>query len=98
MAEATDEPTPPTYFANAISVLVNADEVSIEFRRLVQSHAEISKATQAGTQPVPKGTAEDFWTIPPVAKVFLTFTAAKFLRDNLITLMPQFEKARKDGA
>ena len=97
MAEPTNEPAPPTYFANAVSVQINSDEVSIEFRRLMPSHAEFARLTKDGTQAAPLPTAEQFYAIPPITKVVLTFSAAKFLRENLTTLLPTFEQARKDG-
>jgi len=97
MTEATNEPAPPIYFANAVTAIVNADEVSLEFRRLALSHAEFAKRTKDGAEPLPPVTPAEFYGSPPVAKVVLTFTAAKFLRDNLGTLIARFEQSRKEG-
>src|SRR5262249_281437 len=97
MTEPTKEPGPPTYFGNAATVQVNSDEVSIEFRRVMPTHAEMATATKYGTQPMPQISLEQFWATPPVVKVFLTFSAAKALRDNLVSLLEQYEKLRKEG-
>ncbi len=97
MTEPTNEPAPPTYFANAVTVNINADEVSLEFRRLTVSHGEFARITKHGTQPAPTLTPEQFYAISPIAKVVLTFTSAKFLRDTLDSLIPTFEQARKEG-
>lgn len=97
MTEPANEPAPPTYFANAVTAIVNADEVSLEFRRLALSHGEFAKRTKDGTEPLPPVTPAEFYKSPPIAQVVLTFTAAKFLHGNLGTLLARFEQSRKEG-
>lgn len=97
MTEPTAQPTPPTYFGNAVTVIVGTDEASIEIRRLMPTHKEFDEATKRGTQASPPVTPEQFYNSPPIAKIVLTFTAAKYLRDILTSLLPRFEASRKEG-
>jgi hypothetical protein len=93
-----EEITPPTFFGNIITAHVTTDEVSFEVRRLMPTHSQISEVTKGGREPMKPLTESDVYAIPPIAKVVLTFTAAKNLRDNLNTLITQMEEARKRGA
>lgn len=95
MTEPSNEPAPPTYFANAVTVIMNPDEMTLEFRRTEISHAE--HARLYGDQPQRPLTPEQFWAYPPIAKVFLTFAAAKYLRNTLNDLVTKFEQTRKEG-
>jgi hypothetical protein len=85
---------PPTFFANMATIHVTLDEVSIEFRRVMKAHKELAEAAKGGTD-VPPLTEQDLYASPPIAKVVLTFLAARVLRDNLNNLMAQFEQMRK---
>ncbi len=84
----------PTFFANIATVHVGVDEVSIEFRRIMKPHKELSAIAKAGGE-VPPFTEADMYETPPAAKVVLTFLAARLLRENLNNLMPNFEQLRK---
>jgi hypothetical protein len=84
----------PTFFANISTIHVTLDEVSIEFRRIMKSHKELSEAAKGGTE-VPAFTEQDLYGTPAIAKVVLTFLAARALRDNLNSLMANFEQLRK---
>ncbi len=96
MTELSNEPAlPPTYFANGVTIIINSDEMSLEFRRTVLSHAE--HARRYGDQPQLPLTPDQFWAYPPIAKVFLTFAAVRHLRETLNNLVPKFEQARKEG-
>lgn len=92
-----DQAAPPIFFGNLVTAHVNVDEVSLEVRRFMPPHAEISEATKGGKEPMKPLTEADVYTIPAIAKVVLTFSAAKALRDSLDTLLPQLEDARKLG-
>ena len=96
MADSAERPGPPTYFANIATVHVTSDEVSIECRRILVPHAKLARLAKV-SPPVPALTEEELYTEQPVAKIVLTFTAAKSLRDNLNNLVGQFEKQRKEG-
>jgi len=76
---------------------VNVDEVSVEFRRVTPPHANVWETSKGGTQSPPALTDDEVFRIEPIARVVLSFRAAKNLRDNLDKLLPKFEEARKQG-
>ena len=96
MPESTS-PDTPTFFANLATVQVATDEVNIEFRRFMRTHEEFHRLTEGGKQPLPPVSDEEVYRVPPVARVVLTFTSARLLRDNLNGLLSQFEETRKPG-
>ncbi len=85
----------PVYYANVVTVHVSVDEVTLECRRYMPEHKEIWRLTQGGKQAPPALTDEQVYNVPPVAKVVMTFTAARLLRDNLTELLQQIEQQRK---
>lgn len=95
MPEETSKQGPPTYFANFASAILNADEMTIEFRRYGPPHRELFKTSGPEVMPIPPPSAQDIYQVEPVARVVLTFTAAKPLKQYLDTALPQIEKQRK---
>lgn len=98
MSEDAGQQEPPTYFANIVTVLINADETVLEFRRILTPHREHLKMQQPGTTvPIPPPTPEKLLEVDPVARVVLTFTATQALRQHLNSMLPEVEKSRKTG-
>src|SRR5690349_10425569 len=95
MSESTS-PEPPTFFANVATMQLGTDEAYIELRRVMQTHSDVWRATK-GSGEVPKLSDEAIYAAPVVARIVLTFRAARGLRENLNTLMPTFEERRKAG-
>ena len=86
---------PPTHYANSVTTSVDPDVVYIELRRFIRSHLEMYRASK-GDEPAPLAD-ETVYQEPPVARIVLTYTAAKNLLANLTDLLPKMEAARKGG-
>jgi len=98
MSEGAGKQEPPTYFANIVTIQVNADETVLEFRRIMTPHrVQLKLQPSEGMTPVPPPTPENIFEVDPVARVVLTFTAAQALRTNLNNMLPAAEIARKTG-
>lgn len=98
MSEDAGKQEPPTYFANIVTMQVNADETVLEFRRIITPHREQLKVQPSGgVIQIPAPTAEKIFEVDPVARVVLTYSAVKGLRENLNSILPGAEKARKTG-
>lgn len=95
MPEESGKHDPPTYFANFASTTLNVDEMTIEFRRYSPPHKELLKTSSQEVVPVPPPSAQDIYQVEPVARVVLTFSAVKALKQYLDTAFPQIEKQRK---
>jgi hypothetical protein len=93
-----DQPVPPPVFhANIATIRVNAEQVTVEFRDIDMEHSDAWRRSEKGTKPIPPLTDDEIYAIPPVARVVMTYTAAKYLQANLNTLMPQVEEWRKQA-
>lgn len=94
MPEETGRHEPPTYFANIVTSNLNADEMVMEFRQFFQPHRGFVKS---GDKPIyleaPK--VEELLELEPVARVVLTFSAAKSIKQYLDQALPEIEKQRK---
>lgn len=86
---------PPTYFANVVTMILNVDDMTIEFRRYMPPHKELFKTTGKEMIPIPAPSPQEIYQVEPVARVVLTFTAVKMLKQYLDTALPQIEKERK---
>lgn len=95
MPEETGRREPPTYFANVATTILNVDEMTMEFRRYTQPHREILKLGRKDMVPIPPPKPEEIYQLEPVARVVLTFTAAKALKQYLDAALPQIEQQRK---
>lgn len=96
MPEATGLQEPPTYFANVVTMLLNVDGMTMELRQYLPPHKDLLKAVGELT-PIPPPTHEDVYKVQPVARVFLTFSAARALKAYLDQALPQMETARRAG-
>jgi hypothetical protein len=85
---------PPTFYGNIATVHVNVDEVSIEVRRILIPHGTLWRQSQ-GKEPATVWSDDEVYKYPPIAKIVLTFLAAKQLRETLNTMFPSIEEQRK---
>jgi hypothetical protein len=98
MAEARErDQGPPTYYANVVTSLLTADELTMELRRLDRPHRDISKQGLAPTAILPPVPPAEIMNLDPIARVVLTFQAAKALKEYLDGALPRMEVARKTG-
>lgn len=95
MPEETGRHDTPTYFSNVVTMLLSADEMTIEFRRYMPSHKEFLKSSGRDLVSIPSPSPEKIYQVEPVARVVLTFTAVKMLKQYLDTAFPQIEKQRR---
>jgi hypothetical protein len=86
----------PTYFANIVTSNLFPDELVFEFRRFIQEHRKVAKPNAPDITAVSPPTSEEVFATTPLARVVLTFTAAKELRDYLNKTIPQMEKVRRE--
>ncbi len=99
MMDETRKSLTPTYFANVVTMNMSVDEMIIELRQVHQEHKQLfqgQKPEDIGTVTWTKPPAPDeMLSIEPVARVVLTFTAAKNLKRYLDDVLPKMESARR---
>ncbi len=98
MSEGAEKQEAPTYFANVVTVNINVDELVMEFRRILIPHKEQLKTSRPEAPIfIPPVAPEKILDIDPVARVVLTITAARALKQHLDDMLPKIEEARKTG-
>jgi len=96
MAEETKRSEPPTFFANVLTMNLNVDEMVIELRQYHPDHRALMGAgTGEKPVPVPPATQKDLLGVEPVARVVLTFTAVRTLKQYLDAAFPPTEQVRR---
>jgi len=95
MANGTVPTEPPTFYANVVTVSVDPDVVYMELRRYIVPHASMYRSARAA-QPTPPPSDEDIYAEDPIARVVLTYAAAKSLQTNLNAMIPKMESARSE--
>jgi len=89
----------PTYHSNIVTSNLTTDDLTIELRRVDLPHERFLKAQVPG-QPltmIPPPTPADIMALPPVARVVLTYSAARALKQYLDVALPRAEEARRAG-
>lgn len=82
----------PIHYANIVTVTVDPDAAYLELRRYIRPHRELfSQPGPATAEP----TEDSILTQEPIARVVLTYTAAKALHASLGDLIPQMDRARR---
>ncbi len=96
MADQPSSHEPTTFFGNFVTANINSDELVLEVRDVRLPHKDTLKgAAGASVVDVPAPTPEQIYAIEPVARIVLTFTTAKFLKNFLDNAFPTAEKNRK---
>jgi len=85
----------PTYFANIVTSLLNPDEMVMEFRRYLAPHKTMLKSGADPVTFIPPASPEQILQSEPVARVVLTFSAVRILKQYLDAALPQIENQRK---
>jgi hypothetical protein len=84
----------PTFYANIVTSNLNVDEMTMELRWFAQPHrGRVKEGT--GVTTVPPASPEELMAVEPVARVVLTFSAVKALKQYLDQALPVTENARK---
>lgn len=94
MAESPGSQEVVTYYANIVTANAFPDEVILEFRRFLRPHREIFETIGPG-KPIPAPDDATLYKTPPIARVVLTFSAAKAMVDHLAKTIPLAEAQRK---
>src|SRR5438128_943134 len=95
MTEYVSPDGAPIYFANIVTSNMFPDELIVEFRRFIQEHRKIlAPSVSATVSPIKPPPPEEVYSVTPIARVVLTFSAAKDLRDYLNAVIPEMEKRR----
>ncbi len=94
MADVASHAEPPTFYANVVTLSVDPDVMYIELRRYIISHREQYERTKAGKTVPPSD--EAVYAEEPIARVVITYTAARALHANLGELIPKMQLARKE--
>jgi len=99
MADAGErrEDSAPTYYANYATAQLTVDELTLELRRFIPAHREMVKTASTDVIKTAPPGVEQVMKTEPIAKVILTFTAAKSLLDYLLKAFPLVEDSRKTG-
>jgi hypothetical protein len=96
MADVASHAEPPTFYANFVTVSVDPDVLYMEVRRYIIPHQELYRRTKTGETAPPPETAA--YAEEPIARIVLTYTAAKTLHASLSEMIPRMELARKELA
>lgn len=96
MTDSMPKNDPPTFHANISTSNLNVDEMTMEFRWIAKPHREWMKEGSSVLE-IPPATPQEIMAVEPVARVVLTFSAARALKEYLDLAVPQIEKKRKSS-
>jgi hypothetical protein len=82
----------PTHYANIVTVTVDPDVAYLELRRYIRPHREFFvPSVPSPSEPAEGGVFDQ----EPIARVVLTYSAAKALHATLGDLLPKMEQERR---
>lgn len=98
MPVEANTPEPPTYFANIVSMTLDPDQMIIELRQNLPGHrGTIPHVSTPGITETTPPTPQEIMNLEPVARVVLTFTAVRALKQYLDKAFPMIEAKRTTG-
>lgn len=87
---------PPTFHANIVTMILTVDEFTMELRSYLPAHRDqISTDPADALKPLPPPAVEEVMKVEPVARVVLTYNAAKALMEYLVKAFPPTEALRR---
>jgi hypothetical protein len=86
MAEKIEPSEVPTYYANFVTMQLNADEMVIEFRSHRPAHTLVAGSDAIVDVPAPNPT--EVFGVDPVARVVVTFSSAAAMKSFLDDALP----------
>ena len=96
MLEESGRDDPPTFYANIVTMNLNVDELTIEFRRYLPAHGGLIESLAAGgLKPLPPPSLKEIAELEPIARVVLTYMAAKSLKEYLDQAFPPTVELRR---
>ncbi|MGH2362465.1 MAG: hypothetical protein ACRDGM_18225 [bacterium] len=90
--------SPPTFYGNIATAQINTDELVLEIRSIRLPHSKIGQSSEAPMIDVPPVTPQEAFSVEPVARVVLTFNAARSLQSFLVTAIATMDQRRRGGA
>lgn len=95
-----EKPQPPTFYANVVTMILNVDEFTVELRCYLPAHKEqMAKLSAADVlKPLPPPSPNELMELEPIARVVLTYSAAKALMEYLVKAFPPTEDLRRKGS
>ncbi len=98
MPDQTNKSEPPTYFANIVTMNLDADQMVMELRQNMPPHREtFPRLSTTDVVEIKPPTPQELISLEPVARVVLTFTAVRNLREYLDKAFPLIEARRATG-
>lgn len=98
MPDETNRSEPPTYFANIVTMNLDADQMVMELRQNLPLHREtLAHLTTADVVEITPPTPQELISSEPVARMVLTFTAVRYLKQYLDKAFPLIEARRATG-
>lgn len=88
---------PPTYYANIVTSLLTEDDLTLELRRVDKPHREVMAGPGERLTEIPPASTEDVMRREPIARVIVTFSAARALKEYLDLALPRIEESRRAG-
>ena len=96
MPEDTRKTDPPAFYANVITMNLNVDELMIELRRYLPPHKNyISDLGAEPLKPLAPPSSKEITELEQIARVVLTYSAAKALMEYLVKAFPPTEDQRR---
>jgi len=96
MADVASHAEPPTFYANVVTLSVDPDVVYMELRRYILSHQDQFQRAKSPGGPAPPS-EEAVYAEEPIARMVITYTAARALYANLGEMIPKMQAARKES-
>jgi len=85
----------PVIHANFVTSNLTTDELTMELRWFHAAHKDNLRTDTDEVFQLPGAEPEVIMSLPPAARVVLTFAAAKMLKKFLDAAFPQAEKSRR---
>ena len=98
MPDETIRSEAPTYFANVVTMNLDADQMVMEFRQNLPLHRKaLAQLTSTEVVELKPPSPQELISLEPVARVVLTFTAVRYLKQYLDKAFPMIEARRAIG-
>lgn len=98
MSDETKRLEPPTFFANIVTMNLDADQMVMELRQYLPLHREaLAQLVTGNLVDIKPPTPQDLISLEPVGRVVLTFTAVRYLKQYLDQAFPLIEAGRTTG-
>lgn len=95
MGDSANKDDIPTFHANIVTSTLDVDELTMELRWFHVAHRDSVEGLGDEVIQLPAADASTILSVPPTARMVLTFSAARALKKFLDSALPQAEKSRE---